>query len=128
MAAAFSSAGARVTTPVAQAHVCPPERQPQREQDRAAQCVELNARGVGPDALIWVELRRIATQLLQMRTPDRALTQEILHWLAAIEQRDAPADPRFASDDAPRDALAQESTLASGQRAPEATGSASHPA
>ncbi|HKV84628.1 MAG TPA: hypothetical protein VJN88_08730 [Ktedonobacterales bacterium] len=75
MAAAFSSASARDTTSAPQAHVRPPERQLQGEQDRAARGVEFNARGVGPDALMWVELRRIATQLLQMRTLDPDQTQ-----------------------------------------------------
>lgn len=64
----------------------------------ATDIAQLDAREVIPDALIRIEVRGIAGQLLSMQPVRRSCLEEVLDLLAAMERRTIPAHEDFAPD------------------------------
>jgi hypothetical protein len=74
------------------------QRQTQRGEIGAAQIGECDALAVVPDALIGVEFRRIAGQLLEAQAVGGPLAQEVLDGLTTMDGRPVPDHQEFAAD------------------------------
>jgi len=64
----------------------------------AAEVAQLDALEVVPDALIRVEVRGVARELLQADAVGTAVGQEVLDRLAAMDRRAVPDDQQLAGD------------------------------
>jgi hypothetical protein len=82
----------------AQALLGPTQFQAQFGQIGAAAVLELDALQVVPDALIRVQLGRIARQALQMQALGRPRRQEVLDRLPFVDGGPIPDDEHLAAD------------------------------
>ena len=74
---------------------------------------QFDALEIVPDALIRIEIRRVAGQLLQMQALGARLAQEVLDGLAVMDRRAIPDDQELPRDLAQQHA--QEAHAASGE-------------
>jgi hypothetical protein len=64
----------------------------------AADVAQLDMLEIGPDALVRIEVWGVAGELLQADALGRALSQEVLDWLAAVDRCAIPDDQKLARD------------------------------
>lgn len=75
-----------------------PQRNGQLAQVAAAEVAQLDALEIVPDALVGVQLRRVAGQLLQLQASGSTGAQKVLDGLAAMDRRPIPDDQQLATE------------------------------
>ena len=98
MVAAVVSTGADDPPFVAEASGGTAEFAPQVRQVAAAEVPQLDPLEVVPDALVRVQLRRVAWELLQVQPLGPAVGQEVFDRLAAVDRRAIPDHQQLAGD------------------------------
>jgi hypothetical protein len=83
---------------VAQAHTCSQQVLAQVAQLAAADIAQLDALEGVPDALIRVEIGRVARQLLQLQALGRPRAQEVLDRLPVMNRRAIPDEQQLPAD------------------------------
>ena len=98
MVAALSDAALDDGPPVAEASGGEAEVAPQVWQVLAADVAQLDVLEVGPDALVRVQVRGVAGELLQADASGAALGQEVLDRLPAVDRGAIPEHQELAGD------------------------------
>jgi hypothetical protein len=96
MVAALPNAALDDVPLVAEAGGSEPELASQMREILAADVAQLDVLEVGPDALVGVQVRRVAGESLQLEAPGCPLGQEVLDRLATMDRGAVPQDQELA--------------------------------
>jgi hypothetical protein len=83
---------------VAEASGCEAQMLLEVVQIRTAHVTQFDVLEVRPNALVWVEIGRVARQLLQSQAFGRTLGQEVFDWLPTMNRRTVPDHQQLAGD------------------------------
>lgn len=81
---------------VTQPSNCPAQFVPQPTQISTADIAQFYSFQIAPDAFIWIEVRRIAGQLLQLYALCAAIGQKVLDRLPTVDRRTVPDHQQLA--------------------------------